>query len=73
MITTETVFKYVNLFVVLILLFCIKGFINFREECSAKNIYVFSVDSLIWSLVGFISIFVSVPPSRSRSIPGTTS
>lgn len=56
--TSETIFKYVNWLVVLILVFCIKGFINFRNHCISKQIHVFSVDSFIWSLVGFVSIFV---------------
>jgi hypothetical protein len=56
--TSETIFKYVNIIVTLILLFCIKGFIKFRDHCISKDIYVFPVDSLIWSLVGFIGIFI---------------
>ena len=59
-ITSETVFKYINLIVVLIMLFCVQGFLNFREFCISKNIYVFSIDSLVWSLIGFIAIFVLI-------------
>ena len=48
-----------NLVVTLILVFCIQGFLNFREHCQAKGFYVLSMDSLVWSLVGFVGIFVS--------------
>jgi ceramide synthetase len=43
---------------VLVLLFCIEGFLRFREYCVAKGYYVFSTDSLIWCAVGFAGIFV---------------
>lgn len=43
---------------VLILLFCIKGFLSFREYCISKGYYVFSTDSLVWCAVGFGAIFV---------------
>ena len=70
--TSEVIFKYVNLFVLLILLFCIKGFLNYREFCQENGIYVFSVDSFIWSLFGFIFIFVRLRLTRSSSTRGTT-
>lgn len=57
---TETIFKYINIIVTLILLFCIKGFLSFRELCQQKGYYVINMDSVIWSLVGFLTIFVLV-------------
>lgn len=58
--TPEDIFKYVNLAVTSILLFCVKGFLEFRSYCEMKGYYVFSMDSLIWIAVGFSFIFVSV-------------
>jgi hypothetical protein len=57
--TSETIFKYINLVIILVLIFCIKGFLSFREYCIAKGYYVFSIDSLIWCAVGFAGIFVT--------------
>lgn len=57
-ITSEKIFKYVNIVLALILAFCVKGFLKFREYCMQKSYYVFSVDSLIWCAVGFAGIFV---------------
>lgn len=71
--TSETIFKYVNIFVTLILVFCIQGFLNFRDHCISKGIYVFSIDSFIWSLVGFIGIFVLILLPRSPNTHGSTS
>lgn len=62
--TSETIFKYINAVLVLILLFCLKGFLVFREYCMQKGYYVFSTDSLIWCGVGFAGIFVRLFPSR---------
>ena len=47
-----------NISVTFILLFCVKGFLEFREYCLSKGYYVFAVDSLIWMAVGFSFIFV---------------
>lgn len=65
--STETIFKYINGVIVLVLVFCLKGFLEFREYCVQKGYYVFSTDSLIWCGVGFAGIFVSAGPLRSRS------
>lgn len=56
--SSEAIFKYINVVLVLVLLFCIKGFLQFREYCISRGYYVFSTDSLIWCAVGFASIFV---------------
>jgi hypothetical protein len=66
-VTSETIFKYINLVIVLVLVFCVKGFLEFREYCVQKGHYVFSTDSLIWCAVGFVGIFVSAGPLRSPS------
>lgn len=58
-ITSETVFKYINIVLILILIYCVPGFLNFREYAQQKGWYVFSTDSLIWCAAGFIGIFVS--------------
>ncbi len=58
-ISPEDIFKYVNLAVTFILLFCVKGFLEFRAYCESKGYYVFSVDSLIWMGVGFFFVFVT--------------
>ena len=71
--TSETIFKYINVVIVLILLFCIKGFLTFREYCIEKGYYVFSMDSLIWCAVGFAGIFVRANICRSPNTRGTTS
>ena len=68
--TSETIFKYVNICVTLILLFCVRGYLNFRNFAFEKNLYVFSVDSFVWSLIGFIGIFVRNPLCRSSNTPG---
>lgn len=70
--TSETIFKYLNIFVTSILIFCIPGFLNFRDHCISKQLYVFSTDSFIWSLVGFICIFVPAILSRSPNTLGST-
>lgn len=59
-ITAEDIFKYVNLAVTFILLFCVKGFLEFRAYSESKAYYVFSVDSLIWVGVGFFFVFVRI-------------
>jgi hypothetical protein len=66
--TSETIFKYINIVIVLILLFCIKGFLLFREYCIGKGYYVFSIDSLIWCAVGFAGIFVIHPLSSDCQV-----
>lgn len=58
--TAEDIFKYVNFAVTFILLFCVKGFLEFRAYCESKSYYVFAVDSLIWVGVGFFFVFVRV-------------
>lgn len=58
-ISPEDIFKYVNLAVTFILLFCVKGFLEFRAYCESKGYYVFAVDALIWVGVGFSFIFVN--------------
>ena len=57
--TPELIFKYINIVIVLILLFCIQGFLRFREHSIEQGYYVFSTDSLIWCAAGFFGIFVS--------------
>lgn len=59
-ITSETVFKYINIVLILILIYCVPGFLNFREYAQLKGWYVFSPDSLIWCAAGFIGIFVRI-------------
>jgi hypothetical protein len=59
-ITPEDIFKYVNLAVTFILLFCVKGFLEFRSYSQNKGYYVFAVDSLIWVAVGFTFVFVKI-------------
>ncbi len=54
----QTIFKCINVILVLILLFCINGFLQFRKYCETKGYYVFSTDALIWCGFGFFSIFV---------------
>ena len=44
--------------VTFVLLFCVKGFLEFRAYCEAKGYYVFQVDSLIWLAAGFFFVFV---------------
>lgn len=56
--TSEDIFKYVNLAVTFILLFCVKGFLEFRAYSESKGYYVFAVDSLVWVAVGFSFVFV---------------
>lgn len=69
---SEAIFKYINIAIVLILLFCIKGFLNFREFCFEKGYYVFATDSLIWCAVGFAGIFVYVYLGRFSNTAITT-
>lgn len=42
----------------LILVFCVPGFLKFRDHCAAKGYYVFSSDSLSWCGLGFLIVFV---------------
>lgn len=57
----------------LVLIFCIKGFLNFRSLCQERGYYVISMDSLVWSLVGFVGIFVQLFIYRQSNTPGSIS
>lgn len=59
-VSSEEIFKYVNIAVTFALFFCVKGFLEFRGYCETKGYYVFAVDSLIWLAVGFFFIFVHI-------------
>jgi hypothetical protein len=41
-----------------VLLFCIKGFLEFQAYCKVKGYYVFEVNSLIWLAAWFFFVFV---------------
>lgn len=41
MITSETLFKTINIILLSLLAFCVKGFWQFRNICIEKGIYVF--------------------------------
>jgi len=56
--TSEKIFKWVCFALIGILIFCLKGFLNFRSFCEAKGYYFFPSDSLVWCGVGFCSIFI---------------
>lgn len=58
-VSSEDIFKYVSMAVTFVLVFCVKGFLEFRAYCESKGYYVFAVDSLIWLAAGFFFIFVS--------------
>ena len=58
--TSEKIFKWVCFALLGILIFCLKGFLNFRSFCEAKGYYFFPSDSLVWCGVGFCSIFVQI-------------
>lgn len=66
--SSEDIFKWVNLGVTVILIFCVKGFLEFRAYCEVKGYYVFAVDSLIWVAVGFFFIFVNLSLTSGHQI-----
>ena len=55
---SERVFKYVNIVLLLILAYCIPGFLAFRELSIRQGYHSFKLSSLGWSAVGFFGIFV---------------
>jgi hypothetical protein len=69
----EDIFKWVNLVVTFVLLFCVKGFLEFRAYCQLKGYYVFEVDSLIWLAAGFFFVFVLFSLFRPPNTLTTTS
>lgn len=62
--TSETVFKTINILLLSLLAFCIKGFLEFRSACIDRGLYVFSLSSLKWCLVGFIARYVFLSSLR---------
>ena len=71
--TTERVFKCLSIIVVSILLYCLPGFLRFREYCISKGYYVFSTSSFIWTVVGFFGVFVNIFVFRLGNIQLTIS
>lgn len=55
---SEQIFKYLCVLLVGILIYCLPGFLNFREHCLQRGYYVFATDSLAYCGIGFVSIFV---------------
>lgn len=55
----QKVFRNVCIVLLLVLVFCVPGFIKFREYCVGKGYHVFSADSFAWCGLGFFLVFVS--------------
>lgn len=55
----ENIFKTICIILLMILVFCVPGFLKFRDYCMSKNYYVFAVDSFRWCTLGFFLVFVT--------------
>ena len=55
----QKVFRRVCIVLFCVLIFCIPGFLKFRQYCQYKGYYVFSASSLKWCVLGFFIIFVT--------------
>ena len=62
----QKVFRGVCIVLFLILVFCVPGFLKFRDYCATKEYHVFSADSFAWCGLGFFLVFV---PFRLFRLP----
>lgn len=67
--TSQKIFKWVNIVLAGFLLYCIPGFLSFREVLGAKGYYIFTVQSWWWCLAGFVCYGVSFSGLRSSNTP----
>lgn len=69
---SERLFSNVSVVLVLILLYCIPGFLSFKELASAKGYHFVKAESWWWCLVGFIVYgvpFSSLSQSNIHTFP----
>ena len=64
----QKVFRGLCIILFLILVFCLPGFLKFRDYCTTKQYHVFSADSFAWCGLGFFLVFVHFGSFRPLSM-----
>jgi len=51
-----------------ILIYCIPGFLAFRNHNLSQGYHVFKLESLIWAVLGFFGIYVTYSPHSDTQV-----
>jgi hypothetical protein len=70
--SAEDVFKVVIVLVGIILSFCVKSILRFRDYCQESGYYIFQAESLVYCAIGFFGVWVSFSLRSSSSTVSTT-
>ena len=71
--SAEFLFRNLCFLINAILALCIPGFMNFRQYCEEHDLYVFSLHSIKWCILGFFLVSVRIDLFRPPATPTTDS